>query len=297
MWFMARLFSTSLMVNFMNIKILYGSELKQSRVASRNVMAMLSVLLLIFCSRLSFAEPLPVLSVPKAIQIPRMDASVDDPAWRFAAKNNGLTPPRGHDEKTPPSPPTQVSVLWDAKYLYVRFESRDNEVTTPFQERDAFHYLGDVAEIFLDPVGDGRQYYEFQLSPRGGILDQYIVLSDDPIYDPNGRFTPEFKACSYWANLAWNCDGLLTSAKILQQDGRNDWIVEFALPASTVLKRLGQTEFKPGTLRANFLRYDWQFLANPEKRDLVPINWSPVLFGCPHISPGRMGFLELAEAK
>jgi hypothetical protein len=260
--------------------------------------SLLSITLLLSAIGLTFADPLPTLSIPKATQTPRLDASPEDPAWQNAARIDGLLPSLVPDGKTPPSPPTQVLVQWDVDFLYVRFVCKDNDITTPFSNRDEFHYLGDVAEVFFDPVGDGRHYYELQLSPRSGILDQYIVLSDDPIYDENGRFTPEFKARSYWANLAWNCDGLRTAAKIVQQDGRDTgWIVELALPAKTLLKRVGQTEFKPGTLRANFLRYDWQFLTSKEKRDLVPINWSPVLFGCPHISPGRMGFLQLRAAE
>jgi hypothetical protein len=244
------------------------------------------------------AEPLPVLLIPKALQAPRLDASLEDSAWQNAAMIDELSPPLIPDGKTLPSPPTRVLVLWDADFLYVRFIAQDTDINTPFKERDEFHYQGDVAEVFIDPVGDGRQYYEFQLSPRGGIFDQYIVISDNPVYDENGRFTPEFKARSYWPNIAWNCEGLKTATRIIRQGGRDSgWIVELALPAKTILKRIGQAQFKPGTLRANFLRYDWQFISSQEKRDLVPINWSKVLFGCPHISPGRMGFLKLQDAK
>jgi hypothetical protein len=191
-----------------------------------------------------------------------------------------------------------VLVQWDADYLYVRFIADDDDIKTPFTERDAFHYLGDVCEVFLDPVGDGRQYFEFQLSPRGGILDQYVVLSDPPLYNEWGRLTADYKARSYWPNLSWNCSGLKTAARSLERDGRLvGWIAEFALPAKALLQRLGRTEFAPQTLRANFMRYDWQPGKDAAQPELVQANWSPVLVGCPHISAVRMGFLQLVKNK
>jgi hypothetical protein len=238
------------------------------------------------------AQSLPVLEVPFAIIAPKLSASPTDPAWEKAAKTEKLTHSFSPGVTPPPVPATQTYVLWDKDYLYVRFVATDNEIYTPFTERDALHYQGDVAEVFFDPVGDGRLYYEFQLSARGGILDQYIAITGDPVYNEFGRFTPEFHKKNFWSNIAWNCEGLRTATQQLEQDGHvTGWIAEFALPAPIVLKRTGQTNFAPGTLRANFLRYEW--VKNEGKRDLLPMNWSPVLFGCPHISPGRMGFLVL----
>jgi hypothetical protein len=244
----------------------------------------------------ALAEPLPVLSVSHAQSTPRLDASLDDPTWKNAATINGLLPPLTPEGKPPLPLYTQVLAQWDADYLYVRFICDDSEIYTPFTERDAFHYQGDVSEVFLDPVGDGRQYFEFQLSPRGGILDQYIVLSDPPIYNEWGRLTTECKERSYWANLAWNCDGLKTASRLIERDGHAvGWVSEFALPAKSVLKRLGKTQFTPQTLRANFMRYDWP-QDKAGKRELIQANWSPVLLGCPHISATRMGFLQLQAA-
>lgn len=255
------------------------------------VIALLAALIIVPAK----AEPLPVLSVPFAASAPRLDASPDDPAWEKAAVIEQLTHSRINEGTPPAVPPTRVLALWDRDYIYVRFIATDDELYVPFQNRDEFHYQGDVAEVFFDPVGDGRLYYEIQLSAKGGILDQYIALTDAPVYNEDGRFTPEFHSKNFWANIAWNCEGLKTATSLLEKDGRfTGWIAEFALPAKTLLKRTGQKNFSAGTLRANFLRYEW-VRKDGEKRNLIPMNWSPVLFGCPHISPGRMGFLKLQE--
>ncbi len=245
----------------------------------------------------AFAAPLPTLTVPFATQTPRVDAAPNDPAWQRAACIPALTvsPVLGENPAAPL--PTQVFVLWDADFLYVRFVSEDKDIYTPFQERDTPHYQGDVAEVFLDAVGDGQQYYEFELSPRGGILDQNFALTAPQRNDEYGRLLPEVTDRDLWANLAWNCDGLRTATQILRRDGHDaGWIAEFALPAKVMLKRLGGGKFEPRTLRANFLRYDWQPREGSRERDLVAHNWSTVLRGCPHISPSRMGYLVLEKA-
>ena len=61
------------------------------------------------------------------------------------------------------------------------------------------------------------------------------------------------------------------------------------LSAPELLRRSGRRQFAPGmTLRANFVRLD----CSGENRSAA-VSWSPTVFGRPHRSPGRMGFLKL----
>jgi len=71
------------------------------------------------------------------------------------------------------------------------------------------------------------------------------------------------------------------------------WTVELAIPAAAIMKRRGLNIFVPGEIRANFARYDYQAAPGTGERDLFPMYWSPVQFGCPHISAGLMGRLAL----
>ena len=240
---------------------------------------------------------LPVLTVPFATATPLVSGAADDPAWARAAVIPSMVQSIDPGGKVTPCLPTEVRVLWDKDFLYVRFVCADNEIFTPHTKRDELHYQGDVAEIFLDAVGDGRLYYEFELSARNGVLDQYIALTAEPKTDQYGCLLDEIRVRDFWANLAWDCEGLRTATTVLQKDGHDTgWIADYALPADTVLKRLGQRKFAPCTIRANFLRYDHPLQANGKDRDFAAQNWSPVLYGSPHKSAARMGFLKLMDA-
>lgn len=233
---------------------------------------------------LTRTNSLPVLDVPRATTAPQINAAPLDAAWNGAVTFSDFTLSLGTGADLKPLP-TSVRVLWDEDFLYFRFECQDSDILAPFDgtERNQTLHQGDVVEIFLDVVGDGRQYFEFQFSPKNQVFDQNIVLTAEPRADENFRLLPAVVQRDFWRDPNWNCAGL-KSATAKTPDG---WIVDIALPAKPVLKRLGQEKFAPMTLRANLLRYDWQ-----DKR-LAPLNWAPVQCGCPHISPQAMGFLRL----
>lgn len=244
------------------------------------------------------AEPLPAIEVPFTKSPPTLTAEPKDLAWTAAAVIPSMASSLILNAPQPAVPPTEVRALWDENFLYVRFTCTDDEIFTPFTKRDGFHYQGDVAEIFFDCLGDGRFFYEIQLSARGGILDQYVAITADPRTDEYGKIYPDVRQNNYWANLSWNCPGLRTATKVLEENGKvQGWIAEFALPAKTMMQRAGATKFSPGTVRANFLRYEWPKKPGTSARDLVAQNWSTVLFGNPHQSPARMGYLHLMAAQ
>lgn len=241
--------------------------------------------------------PRPELTVPKATTRPAMDASPDDPAWRQAAVIESLTLSTQADPAAK-ALPTRVRVLWSDDFLYVRFECDDPAVFAPHGDtRDAHHYEGDVAEVFLDPVGDARQWFEVQQNPAGGVLDLVTVLSAEPKTGPDLALQPWMWGREMWPDFGYAMNKLQTCAKV-QPDGTGDgyrWIADFALPAPAVLRRQGRKKYAPMTLRANFLRYDGPVDAASGKRKyLIPMNWGPVRSGLPHVSPAAMGYLHLA---
>jgi len=237
---------------------------------------------------------LPSLQVPLAKVTPKVDGDPLDPAWASAAITAPLTPSFLEYGTEPAAPHTQVKVLWDPDFLYVRFECAATEIYAPYTQHDDPIYKGDAAEVFLDPVGDGRLYYELQSSPNGAIFDQYIAVTAEPRVNQFGMLVGEVASRDFWPNLSWNCDGLKVTGKV-QYQGQTvtGWIADFAIPAKQILRRAGKTAFEAGTLRANFLRYEWPAVLPDGKRDLAALNWSTVVRGCPHISAARMGFLQL----
>lgn len=244
-------------------------------------------------------EGVPSLQVPRATTPPAIDGRLDDEPWRGAATIAGLLPSRGEDTAARiAKTPTTVRVLWDPGYLYVAFECVDDAVYTTGDSRPRDQiYREDVCEVFLDGVGDGRQYLEVQSSPAGRNFDVLYLYSREPEYTPQMRLTEEFCRADRWKFPGWEVKGLRTAGRKLVRRGKEvGWTVEIAIPAGPIMKRRGREGFFPTEIRANFVRYDWPPSDSDGKRELLQQNWSPVLLGCPHISPSRMGRLNLVES-
>lgn len=65
----------------------------------------------------------------------------------------------------------QAKVLWDDENLYVGFEVEDDYLKSSFRNRDDHLWEQDCVEIMVDPDGDGRNYFELQVSPRNVVFD------------------------------------------------------------------------------------------------------------------------------
>lgn len=242
------------------------------------------------------AQELPSIQVPKAAA-PSINGVIDSKEWAGAALIKSLGVCRGgkYQDKAAKLP-TEVRLLWNEEALYVAFSCVDADIFSTKTQRDDFIYLEDVCEVFLDQIGDGRQYYEIQVSPNNAILDKIFILTAEPQSTPQLRLTPECCAKDLWSFLEWNMEGLRTATGRIVEDGRTvGWTVEIAIPAKALMKRRGTDKLAPCEMRANFLRYDWQPGRDPSKREGIFLNWSPVANGCPHISPAAMGRMSLVE--
>jgi len=214
--------------------------------------------------------------------------------WDGAASIDSLAFSQGAPVTVEPQPQTRVKLLWDADFLYIRFICReDHEIYSPYRGHDAPYYRADVAEIFVDPVGDGREFVEIEVSPDNGVFDQVHLLTTDPQSGDDGVLGDEIINRDMWSFPGWNIPGLKHAAsRWARPDGSKGWLVDVALPA-VLLRRTGRSHFAPMTLRANFLRYDHPLRG--KEREFVSLNWSPVIAGRPHRSPARMGYLVLTD--
>jgi hypothetical protein len=242
------------------------------------------------------SAPRPHLVVPKAAAPPLMTAAPDDPAWANAAVIPALTPMLSDDPALQyPVPPTEVRVVWDATYLYIRFTCTGEDIFAPYTEPDADLYKADVVEVFLDPMGDARQWVELEVSPTNNILD-ILHLCTAPVIKTRADLIMDWDLVNtdLWDQRGWPMEHLKTATSSIVIQGKCRWIVDIAWPAAALLKRQGSTNFSPMELHANFLRYDYQKREGKTERVFVPANWSPTMLGCPHISPKAMGVLQLA---
>jgi len=251
----------------------------------------LSVLLLCSVALLS-ALDVPVVQIPHAAVAPPLDAAATaGPAWQLAAVIPALTQSIDRKRAVPDVlPATQVRLMWTDAYLFIRFECADQSVYLPFDTHDAQLYRGDVVEVFLDPVGDARQWFELQVAANNATFDQNLVLTGEPRSDADGKLVGEVLARDWWVWPSYEMDGLKTAAS-KRADG---WTVELAIPAKSAGKRVGGKAWTSGQkLRANLMRYEWGAPAADGNRPLIAMNWAPVLNGCPHTSPQAMGVFEL----
>ncbi|HEY8964892.1 MAG TPA: carbohydrate-binding family 9-like protein, partial [Candidatus Methylacidiphilales bacterium] len=188
--------------------------------------------------------PRPRLAVPHAAMPPRMTADPSDPAWDSAARITAFAPclQEGKPNLPPPGTETEVRTAWDEGALYVRFICRGAPPYTPEKGRNAPLYKGDAVEIFLDPVGDAREWIELQGNANGDLFQQLFLCTGETAPTPYLRLREDVIRREVWAFPGWDIPGLRTAASRREIPGvagapaRVEWIVDFLLPAGPLLK-------------------------------------------------------------
>jgi hypothetical protein len=86
---------------------------------------------------------------------------------------------------------TWFCATWSPDALWIRFDCRDEHPWHTLQRRDDPLWQEEVVEMFLDPVGHGRDYAEIEISPANVVCDLRVrhpwpALSADPGWDLPG---------------------------------------------------------------------------------------------------------------
>ncbi len=109
-----------------------------------------------------------IYSVNRAPSAIAVDGRLDDEAWKNAPWTNDFV--RSLDALGTRQR-TRARLLHDDTTLFVGFEVEDDFVVTPFHQNDEPLYTSEVCEIFLQPGGTGRPYFEIELSPNDLLFD------------------------------------------------------------------------------------------------------------------------------
>jgi hypothetical protein len=188
----------------------------------------------------------------------KMDGKLDDGVWLLAAWTDDFLDIQG-PELPAPRYRTRVKMLWDDTYLYIGALMEEPHVWASLRNHDDIVFRDNDFEVFIDPDGDTREYYELEVNAFGTIFDLYL----------HRRYKEEGPA-----EHGWNCEGLKTAIHI---DGTlNDptdtdkgWSLEWAIPWSSLKppawdkpsfgeKERGAARPKPGEeWRINFSRVQW----------------------------------------
>lgn len=196
---------------------------------------------------------------------PVLDGALDDAAWAKVPWTSDFVDIEGSAKPTPRYR-TRAKMLWDDKHFYIAAEMEEPDVWATLKRHDEIVFRDNDFEIFIDPDGDTREYYELEANAFGTIFDLFLPKT----YIEGGP-----------AVHSWNCKGLRTHIAIKgslndPRDEDRQWTLEWAIPwsaltppaaddagaplppSATEAVRAGKPP-KPGdTWRVNFSRVQWK---------------------------------------
>ena len=209
----------------------------------------------------------------------RIDGKLTEPDWQAAPLSAPFVDIRGVDFKPAPTKQTYMKMLWDDDCLYIAGIIEEDDVTASLTERDAIIFKDNDFEVFLDPDGDGKFYFEFECNAYATLMD---LILDKP-YSQGGNFF-----------LPWDCKGVRVKVHV---DGKiNDakkadkgWTVEWAIPfASLAIGFDNPKKYNPW--RIDFSRVEWLVREGPEENWV----WNPTGEVDMHL-PDRWGYVKFID--
>ena len=209
------------------------------------------------------------IDVPFARKAPKIDGVIDgDPAWADGLELEPFT-----DTLTggPVPRTTRVRLLWDNRFLYIAMSAQDVWLRSHFTKRDEELWKEDAFEVFLDPGADGKDYFEFQVSPAGVLFDATF---------------PEYRK----GEDGWNSDvvaAVKTQGTLNDETPDEGWTAEMAIPLKN-LEKGGVAAAVDTIIGANFFRVDMA------ERSAMYSGWSPPMRGDFH-ALDRFGHIRLVK--
>jgi hypothetical protein len=148
-----------------------------------------------------------------------IDGVVDESEWAAAPRSDAFVDIEGALRPLPRYS-THMQMLWDEQYLYVAAQIEDADVWATLTRRDEIVFHDNDFEIFIDPDGDTRNYYEVEVNALGTIFDLFLPRT----YIDGGP--PDHGWDMPGMHWAVSVRGTLNDAR----DVDEGWSVEFALP-------------------------------------------------------------------
>jgi hypothetical protein len=224
---------------------------------------------------------------PSAIQV---DGRLDEAAWKRAPWTDPFVDIQGAKQPRPRFR-TRVKMLWDDAYLYVGAELEEPHVWATLTEHDSVIFRDNDFEVFLNPSGDGRNYFEFEINALNTGWDLFLPKP----YREGGK-----------ADNSWEIPGLRTAVAIDgtlndASDRDRGWTVEIAFPWTAFASRSPVRRPEPGGIwRMNFSRVEWHGEGSGKQYRKVPGKpednwvWSPQGLINMHV-PERWGYVEFVR--
>ena len=211
---------------------------------------------------------LPKISLPRVA--PTWATGADPFLWDWA-QSESLPPFLLADGSGPALQQTVTQLCYNDAALFVHFDCADPDIWGTYTQRDEPIYDEEVVEIFIGPGAETPvDYYEFEVSPNG-------VLLDVKVHNPSGD------RGDMHLDFAWDCPDLRWGAR--RADANQRWQAFYAIPWSSI----GATAPLPTIWRANFYRIERPRAAAPEFSCWSPTLTDPADFH----KPAQFGMLTL----
>lgn len=179
----------------------------------------------VFAQEVDSLPPMPEYECHYTSQRIVIDGKIDDEAWNKASRTerfvNLVTGERMPYE-------TYVKMLWDNEWFYVAYFVEEEDIRGVLTGRDSFIWYDNDIEVFFDPDGDCRHYFEFEMNALNTVYDIHwnTVLWRDPD--------------AFW-DIGWNFDGIRHAVQYQgtlnwPKDKDKSWTAEIAFPLRSFLK-------------------------------------------------------------
>ncbi len=185
---------------------------------------------------------------------------------------------------------TRMKMLWDDNNLYIGAEIEEPDIWATLTQHDSVIFHDNDFEVFLNPSGDTRNYFEFEINALNTSWDLFLPKP----YRQGGK-----------ADNTWEIPGLRTAVHIdgtLNDPRRKDrrWWVEIAFPWKAFQERSGFGRPRDGDeWRINFSRVEWRTEIVDGKYRKLPGRednwvWSPQGLINMHV-PERWGYVRFVS--
>lgn len=243
-----------------------------------------------------------IATIPWAAGKIQVDGALSEPDWQGALTLGPFTGAINGDTNRAAlqaANRTEAKLLWRDNRLFVAFLCHSpRPAWATYTRHDEPLSQQDVCEVFVRTQTDTAAYAEFQASPLGATFDAVHAWRSPPTF-PADCIDWERVAKDHTSDAAWNPTEFTAACRPLDAEPRGaGWVVEMAIPLDAVRARAGgEAGVTPRqTIWVNLLRYIYEPDASG-RRELLQQNWSPVMAGCPHVSPMAMRPLELGSRR
>ena len=177
----------------------------------------------------------------------KVDGKLNEHDWKQAVLISDFEDIEG-DSKPKPSFSTTVKMMWDSQYLYIGAVLEEPHLWGTLKKHDDIIYRDHDFEVFIDPMGDGEQYFEIEINVLGTIMDLFM----NKPYKKGGTFDMEWNTTGIQSKVIAN--GTINN----NSDIDSSWTVEMAIPFTAISRN--NRIASPSTTnpwRINFSRVQW----------------------------------------